>query len=126
MPPQRKLSLGRFIGFDENFTLGDKFIAGALFAWSMSWFLVMVVGTLWNLASPWPAAWWSLFWHIAGVGIPAVMALVTAVWFTWGGLRDMRDLFRRLNAHRVNNLDDGTVVGHQNLDEQANGRGGTN
>jgi SSS family solute:Na+ symporter len=122
-PPKRKLSLGRLIGFDENFTLGDKFIAGSLFAWSLSWFVVMVVGTLWNLAAPWPAAWWSLFWHIAGVGIPAVMALVTAVWFTWGGLKDMRDLFRRLSVQRVNNLDDGTVVGHQNLDEQRNARG---
>jgi len=120
VPPKRKLNVGRLIGFDENFTLGDKFIAGSLFAWSMFWFVVMVVGTLWNLAVPWPAAWWSLFWHIAGVGIPAVMALVTAVWFTWGGLKDMRDLFRRLNVQRVNNLDDGTVVGHRNLDEQVN------
>ena len=45
------------------------------------------------------------------------MALVSAVWFIWGGLRDMRDLFRRLRNQKANPLDDGMVVGHQNLDE---------
>jgi hypothetical protein len=29
----------------------------------------------------------------------------------------MRALFRNLREQRVNHLDDGTVVGHQNLDE---------
>lgn len=118
-PPKRKLSWGRLIGFDENFSLGDKWIAGGLFGWGLFWFGVMLIGTLWNLAAPWPAAWWSNFWHFAGVGIPAFMALITAVWFTWGGLRDMRSLFRRLRTQSVNDLDDGSVVGHQNLDEAA-------
>ena len=36
---------------------------------------------------------------------------------TWGGLRDMRQLFQRLRHQRVNALDDGTVVNNQNLDE---------
>jgi hypothetical protein len=45
------------------------------------------------------------------------MSLVTAVWFTWGGTRDIIRLFKRLKSEAVNELDDGTVVGHQNLDE---------
>jgi SSS family solute:Na+ symporter len=45
--------------------------------------------------------------------------VITAIWFTWGGLRDMRALFRRLREQQVNHLDDGTVVGRQNLDEAA-------
>ncbi len=118
-PPKRRLTWGRIIGFDENFTLTDKWIAGGLFAWSMFWFAVMAIGTAWNLIAPWPALWWSAFWHIAGVGIPAIMALVAAIWFTWGGIRDMCDLFRRLRAQTVNKLDDGSVVGHRNLDEMA-------
>ena len=47
------------------------------------------------------------------------MTSVTAVWFTWGGVRDIRDLFKRLKSQKINDLDDGTVVGHQNLDEIA-------
>lgn len=107
--PKTKLTWGRVVGFDENFTTVDKWITGSLFAWSLFWFAVMAIGTVWNLASPWPIAWWSSFWHIAGVGIPAFMALVMAVWLTWGGVLDIRDLFRRLKTQSVDGLDDGTV-----------------
>jgi len=69
---KRKLTWGTIIGFDENFSLGDKWIAGGLFGWSFLWFLVMAFGTIWNLAAPWPAQVWSTFWHIAGVGIHGI------------------------------------------------------
>jgi SSS family solute:Na+ symporter len=50
--------------------------------------------------------------------------VVTGIWFTWGGLRDMRRLFSRLRTQRINALDDGTVIGHRNLDELADKRVG--
>lgn len=116
----RKTSIwGRMIGFDENFTLGDKWITGTLFGWSMMWFGIFVVGTLWNLIAPWPEHVWSSFWHVQAIAIPIFMAVATSIWFTWGGVRDIRDLLRRLKGERINHLDDGTVVGHQNLDERA-------
>jgi SSS family solute:Na+ symporter len=115
----RRVSWGRLIGLDEHFTVGDKWIAGGLFGWSMFWFAVMVIGTVWNLVAPWPESAWSAYWHVAGIGVPIFISLVTAVWFSWGGIRDIRRLFQRLAAQKVNHLDDGTVVGHQNLDESA-------
>ncbi|MBE2203702.1 MAG: sodium:proline symporter [Chthoniobacterales bacterium] len=115
----RKTSLlGRMIGFDENFTLGDKWITGGLFGWSMLWFGIFIVGTLWNLIAPWPNSVWSTFWHVQAISIPIFMAVATSIWFTWGGTRDIRDLLRRLKGETINHLDDGTVVGHQNLDER--------
>lgn len=118
-PPKRKIQWGRLIGFDANFTLGDKWIAGVLFGWGLFWFAVMVVGSIWNLIAPWPDSIWTTFWQFVGIGIPVLLAAVTGVWFTWGGLLDMRRLFQRLNEQVINPLDDGTVVGHQNLDERA-------
>jgi SSS family solute:Na+ symporter len=109
----------RLIGIDRNFTKGDKVIATGLFGWGMLWFGVLVIGSIWNLISPWSVEVWKQFWHVAGVGIPVVMTLVTAVWFTWGGTRDVIRLFARLKQEKINALDDGTVVGHQNLDEAA-------
>ncbi|MFA7344840.1 MAG: hypothetical protein WC003_11080 [Terrimicrobiaceae bacterium] len=114
----RRISfLGKILGYDENFTRGDKWITGSLFAWSMIWFGTFVSGSLWNLLAPWPLEVWSAFWHFQAVGIAILVAVATSVWFTWGGLRDIRDLFRRLRSQSVNHMDDGTVVGHQNLDE---------
>jgi SSS family solute:Na+ symporter len=117
-PAPTKISwLGRMIGIDDDFTRGDKWIAGSLGVWSFMWVAIFVVGTVWNLIKPWPLSVWSTFWHVAAIGLPIFLAVVTGIWFTWGGIRDMRDLLRRLRESRVNNLDDGTVVGHRNLDE---------
>jgi SSS family solute:Na+ symporter len=119
--PKKVSWVGRMIGIDEDFTRGDRWIAGMLGGWSSMWVVIFVVGTIWNLVAPWPLAVWSTFWHVAAIGLPIFLAVVTGIWFTWGGIRDMRDLMRRLREGRVNHLDDGTVVGHQNLDESAPG-----
>ncbi|MEI8342762.1 MAG: hypothetical protein WCH43_14655, partial [Verrucomicrobiota bacterium] len=105
------------IGIDENFTTGDKWLTCSLFAWTTGWFFVAAIGVIWNFIIPWPPSVWSAFWRVVGIGIPIVMAVVTAFWFTWGGIRDIRALFRRLAREKVNHLDDGSVVNHQNLDE---------
>ncbi|MGE9292550.1 MAG: sodium:solute symporter family protein [Puniceicoccales bacterium] len=116
-PNQHRGLFARLVGIDENFTRGDKLVAWGLLGWGLLWFTVFVVGTLWNLIAPWPEEVWKQFWHLVGIGIPVFMSLVTAIWFTWGGSRDIFRLFALLKAQQVNELDDGTVVGHQNLDE---------
>jgi SSS family solute:Na+ symporter len=117
LKPSKTSSWGKVIGIDEDFALWDKWIAAGLFWWSALWSLVMIVGSVWNLISPWPLVLWTTFWHIAGVGIPVLMAFIGAIWFTWGGILDIRTLFQRLDQAQVNHLDNGTVTGHQNLDE---------
>ncbi len=119
VPPRRSLGWGKLIGMDENFTLSDKWIAGGLFGWSMLWVGIFAIGTIWNLVAPWPESAWSTYWHIAGIGVPILMSVVTAIWFTWGGVRDIRGLFARLKEQRIDHLYDGTVVGHQNRDESS-------
>jgi len=112
-----RVTWGKLIGLDEHFTFGDKIIAGGLFGWSMIWFGVFVVGSLWNFLSPWPIHVWSAFWFVVGIGIPIAFALITSVWFAWGGIRDMRLFFSRLKGERVDSLDNGMVVNHHNLGE---------
>ena len=114
---RKRISLSRIIGINENFSLGDKWIAGALFGWGMFWFGVFIVSLIWNLVSPWPQWVWAGYWKIKGFGLPIFFSLVTSFWFAWGGLRDIRHLFRRLREECANPLDNGTVVNHQNLSE---------
>ncbi|XHR28449.1 MAG: sodium:solute symporter [Chthoniobacteraceae bacterium] len=127
MVPEKKaqgFNWSKVIGVDKSFSRGDRRIAIALFSWTMLWFCVFAVGTLWNLVAPWPVAVWSTYWHITGVGIPVASACLTAVWFTWGGVRDIRKLFRLLAEQKVNPLDDGTVVGNMNLGEPETAKDG--
>jgi SSS family solute:Na+ symporter len=117
---KRRVGWSRILGFDEDYTLADKWIAGGLLGMSCFWSAVALIGTIWNLAvSPWSNTTWSIFWEVVGLGLPVFFAVVTGIWFTWGGVRDLSRLFRRLREHKSNPLDDGTVVDNQNLDEFA-------
>ena len=114
---QTKSRLLRWIGVDKDFSRGDKWIAGSLFAWMLFWFVVFIVGTIWNRISPWPLHVWMTYWHITAIVIPVTIATVTAVWFSWGGTLDIFRLFRRLKLEKANALDNGSVVGHHNAAE---------
>jgi SSS family solute:Na+ symporter len=83
----------------------------------MFWFGVFLVMLVWNLMRPWSNESWASYSHFTGISLPVFFAVVTGIWFTWGGLKDMRELFRRLRHQKINPLDDGTVVGDTNLDE---------
>lgn len=116
-PPKPKFSLGRLIGFDHEFTRGDKLIAGFLFGWNMTWFSVFVICSVWNLFSPWPLKWWSNYWHVVAILMPLTVGVVTTVWFTWGGIIDLKKLMAAIKTARRNERDDGMVVDHRNFDE---------
>ena len=97
------------LGIDEHFTIGDKRIAVALFAYSMFWFLVFVVVSAWNLFHIWPDTWWLNYWFYTGIVLPIVLGTVTSIWFTIGGVKDLRLLFQRLRALPANPADDGEI-----------------
>jgi SSS family solute:Na+ symporter len=107
----------KLIGIDDNFTRGDKWLAWSVFVWAILLFFVFLIATIWNLVAPWPLWAWSDYWLVSAICIPIFLTLVMAVWFTAGGLHDMRDFFRHLRTQKINTRDDGTVVDHQNLDE---------
>ncbi len=112
LPPVAKppRSWKAILGFTPEFTRGDKWISGSLFAWILLMFLVFVVITTWNLLfQPWPETWWASYWYIVQIIVPFVIGAVTCVWFTIGGIRDIRQFFRTLATVRRNEYDDGTV-----------------
>jgi len=106
----KKFSWSSLIGIDENFTFGDKAISISVFGWTMFWWLVFVVVTVWNLVSPWPLNWWSLYWKYYAVIIPLAIGMITTVWFIWGGVLDLRHLFKNLKVYKPDDEDDGTVI----------------
>lgn len=117
IPHHRKVGWVRFIGIDDHFTRGDRWVAYSVAGWGMFWYVVWAIILVWNLLAPWTNQSWASYFHFTGVSLPVFFALITGIWFTWGGLSDVRALFHRLRHQKLNVLDDGTVVGHANLDE---------
>lgn len=120
--PKRPWTLERIVGVDENFTTGDKWIAGGLLGWSLLWLFIMLTGSLWNVVGqagwvPWIKPWsnevWLSYWHVTSIGLAILMTVVTSLWFTWGGVRDIRALFRSLEGYKVDDSDNGTVKEHK-------------
>jgi SSS family solute:Na+ symporter len=101
------------LGIDEHFTPGDRFQSYLLFGWTMFWFVIFVVFTIWNLIHSWPVSWWTKYWHIVGIMLPLAVGVITTVWFTIGGLRDLRILFKRLDEAQPQ----GAVVGIESTTE---------
>jgi SSS family solute:Na+ symporter len=82
----------RIIGIGKEFTKWDKVIAVGLFAWTMIWVVVLIIGSAWNAFFPLSDEFWASYWHFVGIGIPVFLCFVTAIWFTSGGVRDIRQL----------------------------------
>jgi SSS family solute:Na+ symporter len=116
---KRKFAWGDLLGFDPQFTRGDKIISGSLFYMQIFWMVVFAVITIWNVIERWPLEWWGRYWHFTQIILPFVFGIATTIWFTWGGIRDLKKLFVALASVKRNALDSGMVVEHHNLDEPA-------
>ncbi len=116
---RRRSWLDRYLGIDEEFTRGDRALSYGVFVWTVITFGIWLVATVLNLipSLQWSGKGWANYFWIVGIWIPLLISVVTSVWFTWGSVRDLRRLFRRLSMQERNTLDDGRVVGHQNADD---------
>lgn len=101
------------LGYDREFTRGDKAISGSVFVWNGVMFAAFLVITASNLWRVWPDRWWWNY-NMVNLSLTAVISVVTVAWFSFGGLRDLVRLFHLLARTRNNPLDDGTVIAHQN------------
>lgn len=108
----------RAFGMGKEFTWGDRVIYVLALAQSLITFGVFLVGTLLNLFVFKDASSksWMEFWKYY-VLVYFVISVVVTVWLSIGGLMDLRNMFATLGTMTGDARDDGTVVGHHNLDE---------
>ena len=106
-----------FLGFDEEFTLRDKIISVTVACWVFGWGAFFIVVTTWNvigylfpnpIVKMWPEEWWFnylmiFFW------IHLILGPITAVWLTWGGIKDLLKMYALLRENK-HSEDDGYVM----------------
>ncbi len=110
----------KLLGIDSQYTKGDKAIAISVFIWSFGWgFGSFAVLCIWNAISRWPDSWWINWFLVANIIIPGIIAVVSTVWFTIGGVVDLCRLFKRLSEEQSSVLDDGRVIGNVSADDVA-------
>jgi len=97
------------VGITEEFTTTDKVFAVALVSWVGAWFCFFLVITVMNLVHPFGNAWWAGFWHFY-IWLYFIMSIPIVIWFTVGGLSEIKALFHALATEVRDNTDDGRVI----------------
>jgi SSS family solute:Na+ symporter len=98
----------KVLGMGREFTPFDKVIYVATYAWTLSWFVVFVVGTALNLTGKVGTAAWLAFWKTY-VLIYLAASIVVILWFAAGGFINLRDMIRQLKTMSRDHTDSGYV-----------------
>ena len=103
--------ISKIIGITPEYTKGDRIIAWSVFYYSFVYgVLIYFFGTIiWNMFYRWPDNWWANMFFITNIIGPCIVGSITTVWFMWGGIRDIRQLFRDLAKRKADPTDNGMV-----------------
>lgn len=98
----------RLVGITEHFTLSDKILAIALIVWQFGWFASFLVITAIHFTIGTSQEWWTKFWHFY-ILLQFVIGIPATIWFTVGGILDIKSLFKRLEEVVRDPTDNGSV-----------------
>lgn len=101
----------RVIGITKEFSKSDKGLAIFLVVWNLLNFLWFVIFSAVNLCCNISDNAWIWNWRVI-ITINAILSLPCAVWFTVGGLIDIKALLKHLETAKRDETDDGRVLDH--------------
>jgi len=102
----------KVLGMGKEFTPFDRVIYLATYVWTFSWVVVFIVGTALNLTRQVGTEAWLAFWKTY-TWIYFVVSVVVVLWFSTGGLMDLKKMVRALKTMTRDHSDTGFVSGSQ-------------
>ena len=96
------------LGFDSEMTRWDRIATTITLLWPFLFTVLFVVVTVYAVRYGLGREWWAGYWHwwtYFAFGV----AIVVTIWFTIGGFRDLRRMYRRLASYVADQDDDGRV-----------------
>jgi len=99
----------KVLGMGREFTRSDKVIYVATYAWTASWVVVFIVGTVLNLTRGVAAGPWMHFWKTYMM-IYLVASIFVIVWFSAGGIINLKEMIRTLKVMKRDHADTGFVT----------------
>ena len=106
----------KVLGMGKEFTKGDKLIYIVTYVWTFAWVIVFIIGTVFNLTGTISDNSWMEFWYYYVI-IQVIASVIVIIWFTIGGIKDVKIMLYKLKTMTRDAKDDGFVVDHKNLDE---------
>lgn len=101
------------IGITQEFSLQDKAIYFFFSTWQLWWFAVFIVVIIFHAFYDIPDKIWSYYWKYS-TWMNVGLAIITLVWFTWGGIHDIKSMFAKLSLGTRDISDDGEIFKSEN------------
>jgi SSS family solute:Na+ symporter len=102
----------KVLGMGREFTKFDRVIYIATYAWTLSWVAVFIIGTILNLTGTVRNEVWMGFWKVY-VYVYLGVSIIVVLWFSTGGLIDLKKMVRALKTMARDHADDGFVHGKE-------------
>lgn len=99
----------KVLGMTKEFTKGDKLIYIATYTWTFIWVVAFIIGTIYNLTHEVSNSSWMKFWEIY-IWIYLFTSIIVIIWFTIGGIINMKQMVTALKAMKRDHADSGYVV----------------
>ncbi len=106
--PDKPLKGWRVMAPTKEFTRGDKIIYTVTYGWTAAWTIVFIIGTIYNFTTDVSNEDWLKFWKIY-TWIYLVTAIIVTIWFTIGGLKNLKEMIYALRTNLRDDSDSGFV-----------------
>jgi solute:Na+ symporter, SSS family len=103
----------KVLGMGREFTKGDKFIYILSYAWITIWTIIFIAGTIYNFSHDVPDLHWLMYWKYYVI-IFASVSVIIVLWFSIGGIIDLKTMFTRLSQMKRDVTDDGFIMRSDN------------
>lgn len=100
----------QIVGITKEFSKWDKVLAIALIAWQALWFVWFVGYMIVSIFVPVGDRAFILYHYVHVILIPLVLAIPATIWFTIGGVMDIKALYKQLSTAVRDVNDNGRVI----------------
>jgi SSS family solute:Na+ symporter len=98
----------KIFGMGAEFTKSDKLIYILNYVWTGMWTLIFIFGTVYNLSNPVSDSSWMKYWEYY-IYLNMAVSIIIIVWFTVGGISDLKHMISSLQSDHRDHSDDGWV-----------------
>ena len=108
VPDKKVKPVWKIFGIGNEFTIEDKIIYLISFIWNISFIIIFMVGTIYNLSNDVSDDAWMVYWKYQ-VYVNIIFSFIIIVWFTIGGIIDIKKMFQSLSSSERDHGDSGWV-----------------
>ena len=112
---QKRSIFSKLVGITPEYSKGDKMLAWSVFGWTMLGLFIFVLQFGCNtFLGRWSETTWFAWFKYYRLPLDLLYGTVTTVWFSWGGIKDLLQLFKNLGKTKSDAVDNGMVTAQDN------------